>query len=55
MQLSHARLFPLLLLFALGLLTFWLERTARVEDTHPSLRRHDPDYIVNNFKITGYG
>jgi lipopolysaccharide export system protein LptC len=55
MQLSHARLFPLLLLFALGLLTFWLERTARVEETHPSLHRHDPDYIVNNFKITGYG
>ena len=55
MQLSHARLFPLLLLFALGLLTFWLERTARVEETHPSLHRHDPDYIVENFSASRIG
>ena len=55
MQLSRARLFPLLLVFALALLTFWLERTVRVEETHPSLHRHDPDYIVSNFRIVGYG
>ncbi len=55
MQLSNARLFPIALMLSLGLLTFWLERTVRVEETHPSLRRHDPDYIVSNFSIVGYG
>jgi len=55
MQLSTTRLFPLLLMLALALLTFWLERTVRVDETHPSLRRHDPDYIVHNFQIVGYG
>jgi lipopolysaccharide export system protein LptC len=55
MQLSQARLFPLALVLALALLTFWLERTVRVEETHPSLRRHDPDYIVSNFRIISYG
>lgn len=55
MQLSNARLFPLGLMLSLGLLTFWLERTVRIEEPHPSLRRHDPDYIVNNFSIVGYG
>ena len=55
MQLSTTRLFPLLLMLSLALLTFWLERTVRMDETHPSLRRHDPDYIVNNFRIVGYG
>lgn len=55
MLLSTARLFPLLLMLALALLTFWLERTARIEQFHPSLRRHDPDYLVHNFKVIGYG
>jgi lipopolysaccharide export system protein LptC len=48
-------MFPLLLMLSLALLTFWLERTARIEQGHPSLRRHDPDYIVHNFRMTGYG
>jgi lipopolysaccharide export system protein LptC len=53
--LSSARLFPLLLMLALAGLTFWLERTVRVEEgTHPSLRRHDPDYIVDNLHHTRY-
>ncbi len=52
---SFARLFPLLLMLSLALLSFWLERTARIEQGHPSLRRHDPDYIVHNFKVVGYG
>ena len=55
MQLSFTRLFPLLLMLALALLTFWLERAARIEQGHPSLRRHDPDYIVQNFRIVSYG
>ncbi len=55
MRNSFARLFPLLLMLSLALLSFWLERTARIEQGHPSLRRHDPDYIVHNFKVVGYG
>jgi lipopolysaccharide export system protein LptC len=42
-------------MLSLALLTFWLERTARIEQGHPSLRRHDPDYIVQNFRIISYG
>jgi lipopolysaccharide export system protein LptC len=55
MPFSFARLFPLMLMVALALLTFWLERTARIEQYHPSLRRHDPDYLVHNFRVTAYG
>jgi lipopolysaccharide export system protein LptC len=55
MLLSNTRLFPLLLMLSLALLTFWLERAARMDQTHPSLRRHDPDYLVHNFRIVGYG
>lgn len=55
MLLSNTRLFPLLLILSLALLTFWLERTARIDQAHPSLRRHDPDYIVHNFRIVAYG
>ena len=54
MKLAAARLFPLLLMLALALLTFWLERTVREEEAHPSLRRHDPDYIVENFRVLNY-
>jgi len=39
---------------ALTLLTFWLDRVVREEVRHPSLRRHDPDYIVEGFAITSY-
>jgi len=51
---SSTRLFPLLLMLALALLTFWLERTVREEQVHPSLRRHDPDYRVEDFVITRF-
>lgn len=47
-------MFPLLLMLSLALLTFWLERTVHVADVHPSLRRHDPDYLVHSFRIVGY-
>jgi lipopolysaccharide export system protein LptC len=53
-RLSTTRLFPLALMFVLALLTFWLERTVREEETHPSLRRHDPDYLASNFTSTTY-
>jgi lipopolysaccharide export system protein LptC len=48
------RMFPLALLLALALLTFWLDRAVREEQLHPSLKRHDPDFIVENFTITRY-
>lgn len=55
MKFSSARLFPLLLMLALAGLTFWLERTVREEEgIHPSLRRHDPDYILDNLRHTRY-
>ena len=54
MRFSTARLFPLALMFSLALLTFYLERAVRVEEQHPSLRRHDPDYLLNNFTTTTY-
>lgn len=55
MKLSTTRLFPLLLMLALAALTFWLERTVREEEgAHPSLRRHDPDYIIDNLNHIRY-
>ena len=55
MRLSTTRLFPLLLMLALAGLTFWLERIVREEEgAHPSLRRHDPDYIVDNLNHTRF-
>lgn len=54
MRLTTTRVFPLALMLALALLTFYLERTAREEDSQPAARRHDPDYIVSNFTTTTY-
>lgn len=54
MRLTTTRLFPLALMLALALLTFYLERTVREEEGHPALRRHDPDYVVSNFTTTTY-
>jgi lipopolysaccharide export system protein LptC len=54
-RLSTTRLFPLVLMLALAALTFWLERTVRDEEgAHPSLRRHDPDFIVDNLNHTRF-
>lgn len=50
-----SRLFPLLLVLALALLSLWLERALEEEKTHPSLRRHDPDYVVDRFSVLTYG
>lgn len=48
-------MFPLLLMLALAGLTFWLERTVREDEgLHPSLRRHDPDYVVDNLLHTRF-
>jgi len=48
------RAFPLALMLALALLTFWLDRTVREEDAIAVPQRHDPDYIVSNFTVTNY-
>ena len=48
-------MFPLVLMLSLAGLTFWLERTVREEEgAHPSLRRHDPDYVVDNIAHTRF-
>ena len=55
MRLSTTRLFPLLLMLTLAALTFWLDRAVRDEEgVHPSLRRHDPDYIVDKMNHTRF-
>jgi lipopolysaccharide export system protein LptC len=51
---STTRLFPLGLMVSLAALTFYLDRTVSDEDSHPALRRHDPDYLVINFTTTTY-
>ena len=54
MRLPTTRLFPLGLMLALAALTFYLDRTVNEDDSHPALRRHDPDYLVVNFTTTTY-
>lgn len=54
MRFSTTRLFPLALMLALALLTFYLERTVREEDSPPAARRHDPDYLISRFHTTTY-
>lgn len=54
MRLGIARLFPVALMLALALLTFYLERTVREEQVNPALRRHDPDYVISDFTSTTY-
>jgi lipopolysaccharide export system protein LptC len=54
MRLSVTRVFPLALMVSLALITFWLDRAVREEESGPSVRRHDPDYLVTNFTTTTY-
>lgn len=54
MRPSSARLFPLLLMLTLALLTFWLERLTRVEAQPQAQRRHDPDYTIEGFTLIDY-
>jgi lipopolysaccharide export system protein LptC len=55
-KLSSTRLFPLLLMLALAGATLWLERAVRDEERpHPSLRHHDPDFVVDNIKAVRFG
>lgn len=54
MKLAGTRLFPLALMLALALLSFWLERTAREVPVPATVSRHDPDYSVEQFTITDF-
>src|SRR5262245_39041086 len=54
MKLTTTRLFPLAIMLSLALLTFYLDRMVREEETTPTKRRHDPDYIVTNFTSTTF-
>jgi lipopolysaccharide export system protein LptC len=54
-KLSATRVFPLVLMLVLALLSFWLERTAREAPVLPVERAHDPDYSAEQFSITDYG
>jgi lipopolysaccharide export system protein LptC len=54
MKLTTTRLFPLAIMLSLALLTFYLERIVRDDESTPAKRRHDPDYIVTNFTATTY-
>ncbi len=54
MRLAGTRLLPLALMLALALLSFWLERTAREVPAPMSQPRHDPDYSVEQFTLTGF-
>jgi lipopolysaccharide export system protein LptC len=53
-KLSSTRLFPLLLMLTLALLTFWLERLVREAPQPHAQRRHDPDYAVERFTLVEY-
>jgi len=53
-RLPTTRLFPLGLMLVLAALTFYLDRAVQDDDSHPALRRHDPDYLVVNFTTTTY-
>jgi lipopolysaccharide export system protein LptC len=54
MKLSSARLVPIAFVASLALLSFWLERAARMEDTNPALLRHDPDYRIENLVVSEF-
>jgi len=54
MKLTTTRVFPMALMFALALLTFYLDQAVRDEEGGPALRRHDPDYLVVNFSTTSF-
>lgn len=54
MKMSATRVFPLVLMLVLALLSFWLERTAREAPAPPTQQRHDADYSVEQFTITDF-
>ena len=52
MRYTGARIFPIALAGLLAALTFWLDQTTQGEEgSRSGQNRHDPDYIVDNFKV----
>jgi lipopolysaccharide export system protein LptC len=52
MRTSGASLFPLALLGLLAALTFWLEQATQTSGgANDGKNRHDPDFIIDNFKL----
>jgi lipopolysaccharide export system protein LptC len=41
-------------MLSLALLTFYLDRIVRDDETRPAKRRHDPDYVITNFTTTTF-
>jgi lipopolysaccharide export system protein LptC len=54
-KLSSTRVFPLVLMLALALLSFWLDRTTRETPGPAAPNRHNADYSVEHFTITDFG
>lgn len=54
MKRSSARLLPIAFVASLALLSFWLERAARIDEANPALRRHDPDYLIDNLVVSEF-
>jgi lipopolysaccharide export system protein LptC len=46
------RLFPVVLMLFLALISFWLERVVQLGDLNPKPKRHEPDYTVDDFVMT---
>lgn len=44
-------LFPIGMLMTLAALTFWLDRATQIQESGPAVKRHDPDYYVDNFTV----
>ncbi|HEX5093486.1 MAG TPA: LPS export ABC transporter periplasmic protein LptC [Burkholderiales bacterium] len=55
MRLGSTRIFPLVLMLALALLSFWLDRTTREAPGPVAPNRHNADYSAEHFTITDYG
>jgi lipopolysaccharide export system protein LptC len=51
MKFNTSTLLPVAMLLMLVGLTFWLERSTQFGVSEPTVNRHDPDYIVDNFTI----
>ena len=51
MKRSGEALFPIALMALLAAATFWLDRATQVEEGRDGKKRHDPDYIVDNFYV----
>jgi lipopolysaccharide export system protein LptC len=53
-RLSATRVFPLVLMLVLALLSFWLERAARETAPTAAPRAQDPDYYAEQFTVTDF-